>query len=98
MNPGPVDWGSGRILVGNALLLLAAIAWALGSCLYRRHLWRSPFWVQTFWQLLVSIVPVAAIVLTGAAGGPVRWSPGLVATMNGGCYGLTEKMLLGSIG
>jgi hypothetical protein len=28
------------------------------SCLYRRFSWRSPFWVQTFWQLAVSIVPV----------------------------------------
>ena len=37
---------------------LAAILWALGSCLYRRFSWRSPFWVQTFWQLAVSIVPV----------------------------------------
>ena len=34
MNPGLLDWGNGRILAGNALLLVAAIAWALGSCLY----------------------------------------------------------------
>src|SRR5262249_37389891 len=27
MNPGLVDWGNGRILAGNALLLLAAVAW-----------------------------------------------------------------------
>src|SRR5215467_4096833 len=50
MNPGLVDWGNRRILAGNALLLLAAVAWALGSCLYRRRSWRSPFWVQTLWQ------------------------------------------------
>ena len=64
MNPGLVDWGNGHILAGNALLLLAAILWALGSCLYRRFSWRSPFWVQTFWQLAVSIVPVGVIVLS----------------------------------
>jgi drug/metabolite transporter (DMT)-like permease len=57
MNPGLVDWGNGRVLAGNILLLLAAILWALGSCLYRRQSWRSPFWVQTFWQLAVSIAP-----------------------------------------
>jgi len=28
MNPGLVDWGDGRILAGNILLLLAAIFWA----------------------------------------------------------------------
>ena len=85
MNPGIVDLGSGRVLAGNALLLLAAIAWALGSCLYRRYSWQSPFWVQTFWQLAVSIVPVGAIVLTEGVGGPVRWSPELVAILAYNC-------------
>src|SRR5262249_32147794 len=45
MNPGLVDWGDWHELAGNALLLLAAISWALGSCLYRRRAWRSSFWV-----------------------------------------------------
>jgi drug/metabolite transporter (DMT)-like permease len=81
MNPGLVDWRDPRVLAGNALLLLAAIAWALGSCLYRRSAWRSPFWAQTFWQLLVATVPVAALVLCGIGGGPIRWSPALVAIL-----------------
>ena len=85
MNPGLVDWDNTRILAGNALLLLAAVAWALGSCLYRRRSWRSPFWVQTLWQLAVSVVPVGAIALIGAAGGPVHWSPGLVAILAYNC-------------
>ena len=81
MNPGLVDWGSRRALAGNGLLLLAAIAWALGSCLYRRHTWRSSFWVQTVWQLAVSSIVVAAIALPSAVGQPIRWSPGLVAIL-----------------
>jgi drug/metabolite transporter (DMT)-like permease len=81
MNPGLVDWGDPRILAGNLLLLLAAIFWALGSCLYRRRQFQSPFWVQTFWQLAVSVVPVAVIVLAGFAPGEVRWSPFLVAVV-----------------
>jgi drug/metabolite transporter (DMT)-like permease len=85
MNPGVVDWGDGRVLAGNALLLLAAISWALGSCLYRRYSWRSPFWVQTLWQLAVSIVPVGAVVLVGAARGLVDWSPELVTILAYNC-------------
>ena len=54
MNPGLVDWSNGRTLLGNAFLLFAAIAWALGSCLYRRRIWRTGFWTQIFWQLAVS--------------------------------------------
>ncbi|HEV2099096.1 MAG TPA: DMT family transporter [Stellaceae bacterium] len=85
MNPGLVDWTNMQVLAGNGLLLLAAIAWALGSCLYRRRIWRTPFWVQTAWQLAVSVVPVALIALPGAGGAPVRWSAGLVAIIAYNC-------------
>src|SRR5207302_1105787 len=81
MNPGLVDWQSGQVLFGNAMLLLAAIAWALGSCLYRRRIWRSGFWAQTFWQLAVSTPVVAAVVLGEAMDQPIRWSGVLVAVL-----------------
>ena len=80
-SPGLVDWTNRRVLAGNALLVLAAIAWALGSCLYRRRLWRSPFWVQTFWQLLVSTGAVALVALPAEAGQPTRWTAGLLAIL-----------------
>lgn len=81
LNPGLVDWSDRRALAGNGLLLLAAICWALGSCLYRRTNWRSPFWTQTFWQLAVSLAPIAALALPAAAREPIRWTPGLVAIL-----------------
>jgi drug/metabolite transporter (DMT)-like permease len=84
MNPSLVDWGDPRILAGNAFLLLAAILWALGSCLYRRRAYQSPFWVQTFWQLAVSLVPVAAIVIAMVPGA-IHWSPGLLAIVAYNC-------------
>lgn len=84
MNPSLVEWGDLRILTGNALLLLAAILWALGSCLYRRKTYRSPFWVQTLWQLAVSIAPVAAIVVA-VPPGPVQWSPAVIAIVAYNC-------------
>jgi drug/metabolite transporter (DMT)-like permease len=86
MNPGLVDWQSRQVTAGNALLLLAAFAWALGSCLYRRRSWRSPFWVQTLWQLAVSIIPVGAVALAlPGQDGPVRWSAALVAVLAYNC-------------
>jgi drug/metabolite transporter (DMT)-like permease len=81
MNPGLVEWGDWRVVAGNAMLLLAAISWALGSILYRRRIWRSTFWAQTFWQLAVSTVVVAAIALPGALRQPVHWSAGLLAIL-----------------
>ena len=81
MNPGLVEWTSGRALLGNALLLLAAICWAAGSCLYRMRAWRSPFWAQTFWQLAISTVVIAVVAVPAAAEEPVRWSIGLVVIL-----------------
>jgi drug/metabolite transporter (DMT)-like permease len=70
MNPALVDWRNGQVLAGNFLLLVAALAWALGSCLYRRRVWTSSFWVQTLWQLAVSSFPL------GLGGGPLDVSQG----------------------
>jgi drug/metabolite transporter (DMT)-like permease len=81
MNPAEVDWGSPRILAGNAMLLLAAICWAGGSILYRRRRWSSGFWAQTLWQLAVSAPIVAALALPALLHEPIRWTPGLVAIL-----------------
>jgi len=81
MNPGLVDWSDLRVLLGNAMLLLAAICWALGSVLYRQRTWRTGFWAQTFWQLLVSLPLVAVIALPAGLGEEVRWSFGLAAIL-----------------
>jgi drug/metabolite transporter (DMT)-like permease len=80
MNPGLVDWESWHALVGNGLLVLSAICWALGSCLYRKRMWHTPLWAQTFWQFAVSTVAVAAM-LPGLADRPITWSPGLAAIL-----------------
>src|SRR5262249_10512297 len=79
ITPSLADWSSPRILGGNAMLLLAAVLWAVGSCLYRRVAWRTPFWSQIFWQLAVSVVPVGALVALRWETGPVLWSPRLIA-------------------
>lgn len=81
MNPGLVDWGDRRVLIGNALLLLAAAAWALGSVLYRRQAWRSSFWTQTFWQVLVSTPVIAAIAVPLGFGEPISWTPTLILVL-----------------
>ena len=58
-----------------------AIAWAFGSCLYRRRIWRTGFWTQTFWQLVVSAPVVLAFALPQMTGEPIHWSVALVAIL-----------------
>jgi drug/metabolite transporter (DMT)-like permease len=81
LNPGLVDWTNGRALLGNAFLLLSAMTWAFGSCLYRRRVWRTPFWTQTFWQLLVSAPIVVAFALPQIDSESVHWSASFVAIL-----------------
>jgi drug/metabolite transporter (DMT)-like permease len=81
MNPSLVDWSDWRVLAGNAMLVLAAICWALGSCLYRQRSWVSPFWTQTFWQLAISTIPVALLAWPFATGEPIHWTPRLIAIL-----------------
>ena len=62
-------------------MLLAAICWALGSCLYGRRLWRSDFWAQTFWQLAVGAVTIAVPAAFLVPDWSVRWTPGFTAIL-----------------
>ena len=79
MNPALVDWTDQREVAGNLFLVLAAICWAVGSCLYGRRLWRSSFWAQTFWQLAVGAVTIAAPAAVLEPDWSVQWTTGFVA-------------------
>ena len=81
MNPALVDWSEPREVAGNFLLLLAAICWALGSCLYGRRLWYSNFWAQTFWQLAAGAVTIVVPVALLVPDWSVRWTPGFTAIL-----------------
>lgn len=62
-NPSVNDWQPVGISAGGGLILLGSIAWALGSCLYRKRDWASGFMTQTLWQLLIASVPITALSL-----------------------------------
>jgi len=81
MNPGLVDWSDWRVLGGNAMLIVAAICWAVGSILYRRRAWRSGFWAQTFWQIATSTLVIAVVAVPTLVTQPIHWSPRLVAIL-----------------
>ncbi|MGD0975259.1 MAG: DMT family transporter [Candidatus Korobacteraceae bacterium] len=62
-NTPPVNWRDPQVVLGNCLCLSAGLFWALGACLYRRRKWQTPFWTQTFWQVLWTAVVVAPLLL-----------------------------------
>jgi drug/metabolite transporter (DMT)-like permease len=81
MNPRLLDWSSGRVLFGNLCLVLASVSWALGSCLYRRRRWASPFWAQTWWQLAVGLAAVIPVGLAARTGSATTMTPLVLAIL-----------------
>src|SRR5271168_1616703 len=81
MNPALDNWADRREVAGNLLLLLAAICWAVGSCLYGRRTWQSSFWAQTFWQLAVGAITIVVPTLVLEADWSVQWTPGFAAIL-----------------
>lgn len=62
-NPLGFDWGNGAVILGNVLLLVCAMCWAIGILHVKVHRWRqSPLQVAP-WQMVIGAMPslIAAI-------------------------------------
>jgi len=80
-NPLAFDWTSYAAILGNALILAAAILWA-GAILHTRgHRWRSTPFALLPWQTLLASVILVAISLTFEGVPDVAWTPGLLALL-----------------
>jgi drug/metabolite transporter (DMT)-like permease len=66
VNPWLVDWRNPRALLGNALVMCAGLAWAIGASVYRRRKWSTSFWTQTWWMVLWSAIVIALIFVLSA--------------------------------
>lgn len=60
-NPMGFDWGNAAALLGNGLLLLAALIWAIAILHVRGHVWRASPLELAPWQMLIGLVPVTAL-------------------------------------
>ena len=81
MNPALVNWRDSKVLFGNTLVLISAISWAMGACLYRRYKWQTPFWSQIFWQILWSGVIVLALEPLMGPRGRVVWNIAVIGVL-----------------
>jgi len=73
-DPTLVDWRDRGALIGNGAILLGAVCWALGAVLYRRRRWRTEFWTQTFWQILMGGAPLLPVTLAFEMGLPIHFT------------------------
>lgn len=76
-NPLGFDWNDASVVKGNAILLVAALIWALSILHVRKHQWKGSVLELTPWQLLIAlaiVVPIAWFSETR----PFIWSSELV--------------------
>lgn len=87
-NPLAFNWHDHRALIGNGLILLAALCWAVSIVYVRYHTWISTPFQLVFWQVLLATCTLAA--LAWIVDGPphIAWSPALAgAFLYGGIVG-----------
>jgi len=76
-NPLGFDWSDASVVKGNAILLVAALVWALSILHIRQHQWKGSVLELTPWQIIVAlmiVVPYAWFSTTR----PVIWSAELI--------------------
>lgn len=73
-NPLGFDWRDPHVLLGNGLLLTAALTWALLIVQVRRHHWQGSPLSLAPWQFTVAAMLLAPLALIFEADRPWRWS------------------------
>ncbi len=76
-NPAAMDWGSSDVVIGNLLLMLAALTWAVAILIARTHMWNLTPLQLVPWQLLLSTIILLIAAWLFEPGEVIRWSPEL---------------------
>jgi drug/metabolite transporter (DMT)-like permease len=87
-NPLAFDWSDERALLGNGLILLAALCWAACILYVRAHRWVSTPFQLVFWQVLLATCILSTLALLVDGVPQINWSPALAgAFLYGGMFG-----------
>lgn len=88
-NPLAFDWADRDALVGNGLVLLAALCWAANIVYVRAHRWVTPPFELALWQALLATVMLSAVAFAAEGAPVVDWSPDLAWLLGyGGVFGI----------
>jgi len=63
VNPLAINWSDSGVLTGHALILLAAVSWAISIVYTRLHKWAATPFDLLLWQLLLGAVLTSAAAL-----------------------------------
>jgi drug/metabolite transporter (DMT)-like permease len=80
-NPLAFDWHSPQALLGNAVLLAAALLWAASILHIRAHSWRAAPFDLIPWEMTLSAVVLGVMAPLIDGWRSIDWTPSLVALM-----------------
>ena len=82
LSPWELNWGDAKVLFGAAMLLLAALCWAISMLAARYMHWnnKSPLELIS-WQLLVGAIPILIMALIKEPSIPVQWTAPLFLSL-----------------
>jgi drug/metabolite transporter (DMT)-like permease len=77
-NPLAFDWSDSNAVLGNGLILLGALCWAVSILHVRAHTWIATPFQLVFWEVLLATVVllVLALLIEGPPP-PIAWTPEL---------------------
>jgi drug/metabolite transporter (DMT)-like permease len=80
-NPLGFDWHNRQGLIGNAVLLLAALLWAASILHIRAHRWRAAPFDLIAWEMALAtlVLSILALVIDGRP--RIEWPPNLIWLM-----------------
>jgi drug/metabolite transporter (DMT)-like permease len=83
VSPLEMDWSKPGVVMGCALLLLAAIAWSVVILHVRRHRFTARPIELAPWQMLLATVPlaIAAFAFEGSPAAEIAWSQNLLGAL-----------------
>lgn len=73
-NPLDIDWHNHQLMTGYAILLLAALSWAISILCARYMSWPHTPLELIFWQLLVGVIPVLMMAIIKEPHAHIIWN------------------------
>lgn len=77
-NPLAFDWSDRGAVLGNGLILLGALCWAVSILHVRAHTWVSTPFQLVFWEILLATAVLLALAVLFEPVPDIAWSPSLI--------------------
>jgi drug/metabolite transporter (DMT)-like permease len=80
-NPLVLDWHDRSALIGNGVLLLAALLWAASILHIRAHRWRAAPFDLIPWEMALATLVLGALALLIDGWPTIEWTPNLIGLL-----------------